>query len=105
MPGSVAINVIATHACAVSYYAYNLPFCKAPPMQTCRVRATEALAGQPRELEGPRANICSDCFNRVFDCFIRVYRSFGAHKQNGAQGKMPQLPPLSAALGTCSYVS
>ena len=50
-------------------------------------------AGQQRELEGPRANICSDCFNRVFDFSIRVYRSFEAHKQSEAQSKMPQLPP------------
>ena len=49
--------------------------------------------GSRESLRGPGQNICSDCFNRVFDCSIRVYRSFGAHKQNGAQGKMPQLPP------------
>ena len=55
-------------------------------------------AGPPRELEEPRENTSSDCFNRVFDCSIRVYRSFGAHKQCGAQGKMPL--PLSVALPT-----
>ena len=54
--------------------------------------------GCRESLRGPGQNICSDCFNRVFDCSIRVYRSFGAHKQSGGQGKTPLLPPLSAAL-------
>ena len=49
--------------------------------------------GSRESLRGPGQNICSDCINRVFDCSIRVYRSFGAHKQSGAHGKMPQLPP------------
>ena len=54
---------------------------------------------QLRVLEGPRAkyNYVVTAL-RVFDCSIRVYRSFGAHKQSGAQGKMPQLPPFSAVL-------
>ena len=38
-------------------------------------------------------NMCSDCFNRVLDSSIRVYRFFGAPKQSEAQGKMPQFPP------------
>ena len=51
------------------------------------------MQGRRESLRGPGQNICDDCFNRAFDCSIRVYRSFGAHKQSGAQGKMPQLPP------------
>ena len=54
-------------------------------------------SGQSRELEGPRAKYMWYCFNKVFDCSIRVYQSFGAHKQSGAQGKML---PFSAALVT-----
>ena len=52
--------------------------------------------GSREYLRGPGQNMCSDCFNRVFDCSIRVYRSFGA------QGKMPQLPP---SLRPCSSLS
>ena len=60
--------------------------------------------GRRESLRGPGQNICDDCFNRVFDCSIRVYRSFGAHKQSGAQGKMPQLPPPLGGPGY-SYVA
>ena len=57
--------------------------------------------GSQECFRGPGQNIilCSDCFNRVFDCSIRVCWSFGAHKQSGAQGKMPQLPPPPPPLG------
>ena len=30
-------------------------------------------------LRDPGQNICNDCFNKVLDCSIRVYQSFGAH--------------------------
>ena len=30
-----------------------------------------------KDLRGPGQNICSDCFNKVFDCSIRVYRFLG----------------------------
>ena len=64
-----------------------------PCQQFINDSVVTCLQGRRESLRGPGQNICDDCFNRVFDCSIRVYRSFGAHKQSGAQGKMPQLPP------------
>ena len=61
--------------------------------------------GSQESLRGPGQNICSDCFNKVFGSSIRVYWSCGAHKQSGAQGKMPPLPPLSAALSLAKQIA
>ena len=50
----------------------------------------------PREPEGPRQNICNviDCFNRVFDCSIRVYPSFwGSRAEWGPGQNAPVAPP------------
>ena len=59
-------------------------------------------SGQPRELElGAHAgqNICNDCFNRVFDCSIRVYRfSWSPQAEWGPGQNAPvarPAPPLS----------
>ena len=62
--------------------------------------AARSNQGHRESFRGPGQYVCSDCFNRVLDCSIRVYRSFGAHKQSRTQGKMPQSPPspLSAEL-------
>ena len=33
----------------------------------------ECCQGSRESLRGPGQNICSDCFNRVLDCSIKVY--------------------------------
>ena len=38
--------------------------------------------------------LCNDCFNRVFDCFIRVYRfSWGPQAEWGPGQNAPVAPP------------
>ena len=39
--------------------------------------AIEIRAAKRVHVRGPGQIICSDSFNRVFDCSIRVYRPFG----------------------------
>ena len=41
--------------------------------------AARSNQGRWENLRGPGQNICSDCFNRVFDSSIRVYRSVLGH--------------------------
>ena len=44
-----------------------------------RIRERDRNQGCRESLRDPGQNICSDCFNRVLDCSIKVYRPFGAH--------------------------
>ena len=69
----------------------------------CVVGVGSVVNRAAERVEGPRANFCSDCFNRVFDCSIRVYRSLGPISrvgpgQNAPVAPPPPPPPLSATL-------
>ena len=59
-----------------------------------RRREHDRNQGHRESLRNPGQNICSDCFNRVLDCSIRVYRSFGAISKVGPRAKCPSFPPL-----------
>ena len=62
------------------------------PLRENRVWPRETK-GRRESLRGPGQNIRTDCFNRVFDCSIRVYRSFEALKQSGPGQNTPVAPP------------
>ena len=60
-----------------------------------RRRERDRNQGRRESLRDPGQNICSDCFNRVLDCSIRVYQSFGAHylAKWGPGQNAPVAPP------------